>query len=142
MDVPGASWLIGGTPNRDQARWSVLFGGLGIAVLAAAAGLAGMAEFLRHGRALAPLSVLTGGHRVFRTSAAWSVFLPLGLAGVLGAAVGVLLAGPVVHAGAPPISATTLTGCAVVVIALGLVMWVWAASTAVRQAVAWRPGGD
>ncbi|CQR59615.1 Hypothetical Protein Snas [Streptomyces leeuwenhoekii] len=95
VGAPGEDQMIAGIPNRDQGRWSTLLGVLGIAVLTVTAGLSGMAEFLRHGRALAPLSVLTGGLRVFRTSAAWSVLAPLALAGIAGSVIAAGLAAPV-----------------------------------------------
>jgi hypothetical protein len=138
---PGATWLAGSAPQRDHARWSVLFGGLGFAVLTLAVGLVGVAEFLRQERAVAPSPARTGGQRTIRSSAAWSVLLPLGLAGVVGAAVGALIAGPVVHAGGPS-SGSLLIGGTAVAVGWGLVMWAWAASLAVRQADERRPGGD
>ncbi|QIP85479.1 hypothetical protein GLX30_17185 [Streptomyces sp. Tu 2975] len=114
----------------------------GIAVLAVTAGLSAMAEFLRHGRALAPLSVLTGGLRVFRTSAAWSVLTPLALAGLVGSVVAAGLATPVNADGESYITRELLWSAAGIVLIVSILMWLWAATVAVRQARAWRPRGD
>ncbi|MEU0405403.1 ABC transporter permease [Streptomyces sp. NPDC006197] len=140
--APGESKLTAGVPNRDQGRWSALFGMVGIAVLATTAGLSAMAEFLRQGRALAPLSVLTGGLRVFRTTAAWSVLLPLALAGTVGTAIAAALAAPVSADGESSITGGLLLSTAGVVLVVGLLLWVWASRVAIRQARTWRPGGD
>ncbi|MEV8018748.1 ABC transporter permease [Streptomyces sp. NPDC086554] len=140
--APGEGELTAGIPNRDQGRWSALFGVTGIGVLTLTAGLSGMAEFLRHGRALAPLSVLTGGYRVFRTSAAWSVLAPLALAGLAGTVVAAMLAAPVSSDGESYISGGLLIASAAVVVAVSLVMWLWSSSVAGTQARQWRPRGD
>ncbi|MFF8836260.1 ABC transporter permease [Streptomyces sp. NPDC015130] len=134
--------LTAGAANRDQGRWSVLFGLAGIAVLAATAGLGAVAEFLRHGRALAPLSVLTGGLRVFRTSAAWAVLAPLALAGTAGTGVAAVLAAPITGGDASHITAGVILSATGVVLAVSVLLWVWASHVAVRQARSWRPGGD
>ncbi|WLQ44036.1 ABC transporter permease [Streptomyces laculatispora] len=140
--APGEDELTAGVPNRDQGRWSTLFGLIGVAVLTVTAGLSGMGEFLRHGRALAPLSVLTGGLRVFRTSAAWSVFMPLLLAGLAGSVVAASLADPVSDTDEAFLTRDLTTWTASTVVAIGVLMWVWASTVAVRQARRWRPRGD
>ncbi|MFF5768573.1 ABC transporter permease [Streptomyces tanashiensis] len=140
--APGESELTAGVPNRDQGRWSALFGMVGIAVLATTAGLSAMAEFLRQGRALAPLSVLTGGLRVFRTSAAWSVLAPLALAGTAGTAVAAALAAPVSANGESYITGGLLVSTAGVVLLVSVLLWAWASRVAIRQAQRWRPSGE
>ncbi|MEU7121519.1 ABC transporter permease [Streptomyces zaomyceticus] len=140
--APGENELIAGIPNRDQGRWSALLGILGIAVLTMTAGLSAMAEFLRQGRALAPLSVLTGGLRVFRTSAAWSVLAPLAVAGTVGTAVAAALAAPVTADGESSITGGLLLSTTGVVLVLSVLLWLWASHIAVRQARTWHPGGD
>ncbi|MEU4076864.1 permease [Streptomyces venezuelae] len=140
--TPGENELIAGVPNRDQGRWSALLGTLGIVVLTLTAGLSAMAEFLRQGRALAPLSVLTGGLRVFRTSAAWSVLAPLALAGTAGTAIAAALASPVSGDGESPITAGLLLSTTTVVLAVSFLLWLWSARVAIRQARTWRPAGD
>ncbi|QES49069.1 permease [Streptomyces venezuelae] len=140
--TPGEEQLTAGIPNRDQGRWSTLLGVTGIAVLAVTAGLSAMAEFLRHGRALAPLSVLTGGLRVFHASAAWSVLTPLALAGLVGSVVAAGLAAPVTAYGESYITRELLWSAAGIVLVVSVLMWLWAATVAARQARAWHPRGD
>lgn len=142
IGAPGESHLTAGVPNRDQGRWSALFGMVGIAVLAATAGLSAMAEFLRQGRALAPLSVLTGGLRVFRASAAWSVLAPLAFAGTAGTAVAAALAAPVTANGESYITGGMILSTAGVVLVVSVFLWGWASHVAIRQAQTWRPSGD
>ncbi|MFE0738749.1 hypothetical protein [Streptomyces sp. NPDC058855] len=114
----------------------------GITVLALTTGLAALAEFLRQGRALAPLSVLTGGLRVFRTSAAWSVLAPLAVAGAAGTAVAAALAAPVAAHGESSVTGELIAATIGVVFVVGAFLWVWASRVAVRQARRWRPGGE
>lgn len=140
--APGEDELTAGIPNRDQGRWSTLLGLIGVAVLTVTAGLSAMAEFLRHGRALAPLSVLTGGLRVFRTSAGWSVFMPLLLAALAGNAVAAGLADPVSTSDDAFLTHELTMAAASTVLVVGAFMWLWASTVAVRQARRWRPRGD
>ncbi|MFE1908380.1 ABC transporter permease [Streptomyces gardneri] len=142
VEAPGDDELVPGAPNRDQGWWSALFGLVGIAVLAMAAGLGAMAEFLRQGRALAPLSVLTGGVRVFRTTAAWAVLAPLALSATVGTAVAAVLAAPITAGDESFITGGLILSATAVVLAVGVLLWAWASRVAVRQARAWRPGGD
>ncbi|MFF8265662.1 ABC transporter permease [Streptomyces virginiae] len=142
IKAPGEDQLTAGVPNRDQGGWSALFGVTGIAVLAMTAGISAMGEFLRHGRALAPLSVLTGGQRVFRTSAAWWVLAPLALAGTAGTAVSAALAAPVTANGESYITAALLMSTVSVVLVVSLLLWIWAFRVAIRQAQTWRPSKE
>ncbi|WP_326788782.1 ABC transporter permease [Streptomyces sp. NBC_00151] len=141
--APGEEWLTATIPNRDQGRWIALLGLVGIGVLTMAAGLSAMAEFLRHGRSLAPLSVLTGGFAVYRSSAGWSVMVPLALSGVGGGVVAAWLARPVSRPGGSYyISLDLWVTTVMVVVGVALAMWLWSAAVAVRQARGWRPRGD
>ncbi|WP_405901456.1 ABC transporter permease (plasmid) [Streptomyces sp. NBC_00727] len=140
--APGEDELTAGIPNRDQGRWSTLLGLLGVTVLTLTAGISAMAEFLRHGRALAPLSVLTGGLHVFRTSAAWTVFMPLVLAALAGSAVASGLADPVSESDDAFLTRDLTLAAAGTVLAIGILMWAWANTVSVRQARRWRPRGD
>ncbi len=142
VDPPGASGLLGGTPNRDQALWTVLIGVTAVAVAALAAAFAGAAEYLRHGRAAAPLIALTGDFRVFKGHAVWSVFLPVALAAAAGTAVGALVAKPVDDVGSQLITMTLLVSCIVAVTVLGAVVTAAAAVITIREAKKWVPHGD
>ncbi|WP_143202985.1 ABC transporter permease [Streptomyces sp. CB02460] len=140
--APGEDELSAGIPNRDQGRWSTLLGLLGVTVLTLTAGISAMAEFLRHGRALAPLSVLTGGLHVFRTSAAWTVFMPLALAALAGSAVASGLADPVSESDDAFLTRDLTFAAAGTVLGIGILMWAWANTVSVKQARCWRPRGE
>ncbi|WP_160145085.1 ABC transporter permease [Actinacidiphila yanglinensis] len=142
VGAPGEDQVTAGIPNRDQGRWSTLLGVIGICVLTVTAGLSAMAEFLRQGRALAPLTVLTGGLRLFRSSSAWSVLAPIALAGLAGSVVAVGLAAPVTADGKSYITPELLWSTTGIVLLVSVLMWLWATIVAVRQARAWRPRGD
>ncbi|MFD5936822.1 hypothetical protein [Streptomyces sp. NPDC060333] len=100
-----------------------------------------MSEFLRNGRALAPVAGLAGNHRVHWSTAAVGILAPLTLAGVAGCTIGVWLAFPKTSGGASYITGGLLAGCAAAVTVVGLVAWVWGAAVSVRQAARWRPRG-
>ncbi|MER8001134.1 ABC transporter permease [Streptomyces sp. NPDC095613] len=142
IDAPGADQLVGGAANRDQGRWSALLGLAAVIVLALTAALACMAAHLRAGRALAPLTVLAGRDTVFLTIAAWSVAVPLTVSGVAGTVVGVWLTQPVTRPFGYSFPDSVMTAPLAVVAFTASATWLWAATTAVRLARAWRPGGE
>ncbi|MFI1970368.1 hypothetical protein BLA24_27565 [Streptomyces cinnamoneus] len=74
-----------------QSRWLPFLGAVGTVVLAVAMVFAAFSEFLRFARSLAPLAVLTGNGRIFRTTAVWALGVPVAVAGVLGLAMYVVL---------------------------------------------------
>ncbi|MEV7416618.1 FtsX-like permease family protein [Streptomyces sp. NPDC089919] len=142
VDTIGGEWLTAASVNGLQGRWITLFGLCGITVLGAAAALSSLAEFLRQGRALAPLTSLAGNHRVYWSTAAFTIFVPFALAGLAGCTIGVWLAFPKTAGGASYITDSLLAECTLAVAAIGLGAWVWASSSSVRQAAAWRPRGE
>ncbi|MFI8105387.1 ABC transporter permease [Streptomyces sp. NPDC086023] len=142
VDTIGGEWLTAASVNRLQGRWITLFGRCGISVLGAAAALSALAEFLRHGRALAPLTGLAGNHRVYWSTAAFTILVPLSLAGLAGCTIGVWLAFPKTAGGASYITDDLLAGCALAVAAIALVAWIWGSNSSARQAAAWRPRGE
>ncbi|MGW4050563.1 ABC transporter permease [Streptomyces sp. NPDC004779] len=138
----GENWLVGAKVNQLQGNWLTLFGLAGIALLAAASAIAGLAEFLRSGRALAPVTTLTGNSRVYWATAAYGILVPLALAGVVGSAVGEWLAFPTTDSGASYISGGLLAACVAAATLVGAAGWVWGALVSVRQAAGWRPRGE
>ncbi|MEU8776622.1 ABC transporter permease [Streptomyces sp. NPDC048606] len=142
VDSIGGEWLTAAEVNRVQGRWITLFGLLGICVLASAAAFGSLAEFLRNGRALAPLTGLAGNRRIHWATAAVSVLAPLCLAGIAGCVIGAWLAFPKTASGASYITDGLLVGCAAVVALVGVVAWIWGATVSVRQATLWRPRGE
>ncbi|MFD7906506.1 ABC transporter permease [Kitasatospora sp. NPDC059747] len=141
VSTVGGEWLIGTNATGDQARWILLMGAAAIAILAAAIGISSLAEFLRFGTTLAPTTVLTGTPGVYAVAAAWSVMLPMALAGLAGDAIGAWLASSLPVGGAE-LSTATLAYCALATIALATVLWAWGTATSMRQARTWTPGKD
>jgi hypothetical protein len=120
--------------------WVRLMSLVGVGVIGLAAGTSAMAEFLRFGRELAPLSVLTGSRRIFRSVAMWSLFMPAVLAAVFGVLVAWWLATPLTSTSvATPTSMAPIT-IGALVCALGLASW--GAHAAVRAAGMWTPSSD
>ncbi|MFC8712065.1 MULTISPECIES: permease [unclassified Streptomyces] len=73
----GDEWVLGASNMRRNVRWVMMLGTSGLLVLLAAAGVSTMAEFRRFSTALAPLVVLTGRTRVFRSVAFWHLTVPM-----------------------------------------------------------------
>lgn len=142
INPPGGEWLAAGQLKRSQGLWITFFGFIGILVLAGASVISGTAEFLRNGRALAPVSVLSGNRRIYWSTAAWSLLVPFVLAGSAGCLVGTWLAYPKTADGSSFISGSFLAACAVGVSVMGLLACAWGANVAARQAATWRPRGD
>ncbi|MFE9404710.1 hypothetical protein ACFYNY_23560 [Streptomyces sp. NPDC006530] len=78
-----------------QARWIPFLGTIGTLYIATAMVLSSLSAFIRLARYLAPLTVLTGNSRIFRTTALWSLSLPITIAGAGGVATYVVLAQPI-----------------------------------------------
>ncbi|KDN84413.1 hypothetical protein [Kitasatospora cheerisanensis] len=136
----GGGWLVGANLTADQGRWIVLLGIAGVAVLALSFGVSGLTEFVRWSRTMAPIGSLTGNHRVLVGSAAWSVLLPVVVANGLGILIGVWLATPVTAQHHSSVSGTLVTASGVAVGVLGILLWCWAVTTALRQTARWLPG--
>ena len=83
-EIPGGSWLVGTVTRASRGAWVTLFGATGITAMALALSLNSLAEFQRFSRSVTPLGVLTGRHRIFLATAAWTLLLPLLLAAALG----------------------------------------------------------
>ncbi|GGZ24651.1 hypothetical protein GCM10010365_51230 [Streptomyces poonensis] len=139
----GETWLLGANLSAAHGRWVVFLGVPGVLLIALAAALANLAEFLRLSRSVAPLSVLTGRRRVFWTSAAWSLLAPLLAAVAAGCVAAVWLASPQENPDQGiSLSGSLLWGTAAGLAALSLVAWAWGARSAIAQATRWRPYGE
>lgn len=123
-------------------RWIRLLASTGMFVVVLAAGLGAMGEFVRHGRELAPLSVLTGQHRVYRTTALWSLLLPSLLAVGIGILTSIWLATPIQVDRPTVISMTSLAPTALAAVCGAIVLTAWGARASVRSARNWRPTAD
>ncbi|MEV0262783.1 hypothetical protein AB0I49_15780 [Streptomyces sp. NPDC050617] len=126
-----------------QSRWLPFLGAAGTVVLSTAMIFAAFSEYLRFARSLAPLAVLTGNSRVFRTTAAWTLGAPVAAAGVLGLAVYAVL-GQAVTGG--PYGATLsaelcLSLFVMALIAAAALTWI-AGREAERTSSRWKPRAD
>jgi hypothetical protein len=122
------------------AGWLRLLSTVGIAVVCLSAGIGALTDFLRFGRELAPLSVLTSGGRLYGAVAGWSLLLPTALASLAGVGLAWWLAAPVRSvAPSDPLGLVSLTTGALV---CALALTAWGAATARRAASGWRPVGD
>ncbi|MFI9235684.1 hypothetical protein [Streptomyces sp. NPDC053079] len=126
-----------------QSRWLPFLGLLGTVVLVIAMVFAASSEYLRFARSLAPLAVLTGNSRVFRTTAVWTLGAPVALAGVLGLIVYVALGQAVTGGpyGAELSGALCLTLLLASVVISAVVAWT-AGVEAERGSRHWTPRAD
>ncbi|WP_030144583.1 hypothetical protein [Glycomyces sp. NRRL B-16210] len=131
---------VGSTPSEEQARWITAFGTVALAVLALTSVLSASGEFLRHGRALAPIGVLTGGLRTFRATSAITVFLPLLIGTTVGVTVGIAASNTLMRPGTTLLKAEYLVPTVCTLLVVSVLMWLWASTVAIREAVKWRPG--
>jgi len=126
-----------------QARWIPFLGTIGTLYIAVAMVFSSLAEFVRFARALAPVTVLTGHSRVYRTTAAWSLSLPIALAGAAGVAAYVVLAQPISGGDqGAQLSLSLCGGLLVLTLALAAAAAGAAGLAATREARKWRPRAD
>ncbi|MGW4564732.1 hypothetical protein ACWEN3_20705 [Streptomyces sp. NPDC004561] len=142
-ELPGEGWLVGARNGVAHGRWVVFFGVPGLLVVAVAAALGSLAEFLGFSRLVAPLSVLTGRRRVYYSAAAWALLAPLLAAIATSVVVASWLAAPQASpADGIGLSASTLAATASALAVLAVLTWWWGARAALRQAARWRPYGE
>lgn len=98
---------------------------------------------MRFTRAIAPVSVLAGSRRVYAAVAAWTLMAPLCVAAAMGVVGGVWITLPLTT---PPRSGelpgSTLALVVGALVALSVVMAMFAARGAVRESDRWRPHHD
>lgn len=135
------NWL--GSSRSRLPNWIQLFGITGILFVLGAGAVSAAAEFVRVRHALAPLSVLTGNRRVFRSVTAWHLTVPLLIATVVTGAVTAwhsVFFIALVEQGS--VSWTVLglgvTACA----AVSLIVGHLGARAAARESDRWRPTAD
>ncbi|MEU8686073.1 FtsX-like permease family protein [Streptomyces sp. NPDC048611] len=138
----GIGWISGGKVLSDQSGWLLFFGLLGTCVLAVGFALNSQAEFLRQGRAAAPVAVLCGRRTVFYGLSAWSLLAPVLASGAVGVLVYSWLATPLVTDGHANTSLPLMLAGLGVSGALGLVLWGCGGASAARSAGRWRPSGE
>lgn len=137
------SLYLGAVGGLETAtRWIRLLAATGMFVVVLAAGLGAMGEFVRHGRELAPLGVLTGRRTVYRTTALWSLLLPSMLAVGIGALTSIWLAAPIQIDRPTVISVASLAPTTLAALCGGIVLTAWGARASIRSARDWRPTAD
>ncbi|WP_043265908.1 hypothetical protein [Streptomyces sp. CT34] len=143
VDTPGAGWLVGAKESVAHGRWVLFFGVPGVLIVALAVALANLAEFLRFSRKIAPVSVLTGHRKIYYSTAAWTLLVPL-LASVATSVVAASwLAAPQERpADGVELSNSILAATSGALALLALLTWWWGSRAAVRQASDWRPFGE
>ncbi|MFJ8843738.1 ABC transporter permease [Streptomyces cyaneofuscatus] len=137
----GGEWLGGAAQLAKPAAWTLLLGFVGVVLLAFAAAVNNLGEFLRFGRSLAPLSVLVGKPGIFYVSAGWTILLPLTVAGALGVVVSAWLSAPMTTKGAV-LTDSFLAALLILAGTLAVISWAWGARTAHHLADRWRPAAD
>lgn len=138
--VPGESWYIGAVPPLEQSGWIALIGGYGLVVLVLATGLGLAGEFLRFGRTVAPVSVLTGNRRIYWRTAALVALLPLTAAVAGGFLVGYQVVRPMATTSVNLITPAFVATCCAATLVAGVIVWLWSAAASVGAAGRWRPG--
>lgn len=137
----GGEWA--GSSRSRLSNWIQLFGITGILFVLVAGAVSAAAEFVRIRHALAPLSVLAGRRRVFRSVTAWHLTVPLLIATVVAGVVtawhsvffiALVQEGSVSWA----VLAAGVSACAVVSLTVGFL----GARAAAREAEGWRPAAD
>ncbi|MFE1287371.1 permease [Streptomyces sp. NPDC058751] len=137
----GGTWL--GSSRTRLPNWIQLFGVTGLLFLLVAGAVSAAAEFVRIRHALAPLAVLTGRRRVFRSVSSWHLTFPLLIATVMTGAVTAwhsVFFIALVQEGSVSwtVLAAGVTTCALVSLAVGFL----GARAAAREADQWRPAAD
>ncbi|WP_405615137.1 permease [Streptomyces sp. NBC_01508] len=138
---------LGGTSLASSRshlpNWIQLFGVTGILFILVAGSMSAAAEFVRVRHALAPLTVLTGHRRVFRSVTSWHLTVPLLISTVVTGAVTawhsvffifLVQEGSVSWA----VLGFGITVCAAASLAVGFL----GARAAAREANRWRPAAD
>ncbi|MCT7354407.1 permease [Streptomyces sp. 15-116A] len=137
----GETWL--GSSRSRLPNWIQLFGVTGILFLLVAGAVSAAAEFVRIRHALAPLAVLTGRRRVFRSVSSWHLTVPLLIATVAAGAITAwhsVFFIALVQEGA--VSWTVLTAGIATCAAVSLTVGFLGARAAAREADRWRPAAD
>jgi hypothetical protein len=132
---------LGGSGEGIAAQqWLELLSLIGVLVIVAVAGFGSIAQFVRTGRELGPVSVLAGSRKVYYTVSLWSLLAPTVLAVFMAVAVSWFVTSPLMASSGSRLSALASVGAAGLVCA-GVMAW-WGARTAASSAAVWRPHGD
>ncbi|MFE9649947.1 hypothetical protein ACFYO0_38725 [Streptomyces sp. NPDC006365] len=141
VGAPGSEWDISEV-IAQRGRWIQLLGGVGVLFLALAAVVTNLSDFVRLGRTLAPLAVLTGQRRLFWTTSMFVLLGPLLLAAVVAVVAMVWLGAPMMTAFASTLPASFVISMLAGAAMLALVCWLWGARTVISAARRWHPTAE
>ncbi|MEN3586306.1 hypothetical protein AAH978_19450 [Streptomyces sp. ZYX-F-203] len=142
MTSAGGFYLTSVGGLDAATRWIRLLSMVGLFTIALAAGLGALGEFLRGGRELAPLGMLTGRHTVFLVTAVWSFLLPCVLAVALGVLTSVWPATPIQLGRPETISLAALAPMSMAALCGAVLLAAWGAVAAASSTRRWRPVAD
>ncbi|WP_218781491.1 hypothetical protein, partial [Streptomyces griseiscabiei] len=141
VTVFAAAGTLGGSGEGVAARqWLELLSVAGVLVIVVVAGIGSVAQFVRAGRELGPVSVLTGDSRVYYAVSVWSLLAPVVFAVCAAVAVTWFVTTPLMAGSASRLSALSAVGGAGLLCAAAMA-W-WGARTAAATGSVWRPRND
>lgn len=133
LSTLGQDWVTAGNNLAIRAKWTVLLGTLGVLAVAIAGACALAGDVIASGQQLTKIALLTGRRRWVYVLTMWRSTAPLLLAGLLGAAVYLILptglsSGSVYMRPSAPLALGVLAGAATI----GTLTAVWAARRLTR----------
>ncbi|MFF6997717.1 hypothetical protein ACFY93_22535 [Streptomyces sp. NPDC008313] len=132
---------LGGSGEGIAAqRWLELLSVAGVLVIVAVAGIGSVAQFVRTGRELGPVSVLSGNGRVYYAVSVWSLLAPTAFAVSAAVAVTWYVTTPLMADSADRLAALSAVGAAG--LGCAVVMAWWGARTASAAGLLWRPRNE
>ncbi|MGW0861138.1 hypothetical protein [Streptomyces koelreuteriae] len=141
VQVFAMTGTLGGSGEGIAAqRWLKLLSVTGVLVIVLVAGVGSVAQFIRTGRELGPVSVLTGNGRVYYTVSVWSLLVPAVFAVGMAVVVTWYVTSPLQAASESRLSALSAVGAAGLLCAT-LIAW-WGAWTASSTGSVWKPRND
>ncbi|WND36247.1 hypothetical protein RI578_19010 [Streptomyces sp. BB1-1-1] len=141
VQVFAMAGTFGGSGEGIAAqRWLELLSVAGVLLIVVVAGIGSVAQFVRTGRELGPVSVLSGNGRVYYAVSVWSLLAPTAFAVCAAVAVTWYVTTPLMAGSADRLSALSAVGAAG--LACAAVMAWWGARTASAAGLVWRPRND
>ncbi|MFE2047694.1 hypothetical protein ACFXAS_04235 [Streptomyces sp. NPDC059459] len=141
VQVFAMAGTFGGSGEGIAAqRWLELLSVAGVLVIVVVAGIGSVAHFVRAGRELGPVSVLSGNGRLYYAVSVWSLLAPTAFAVCAAVAVTWYVTTPLMADSADRLSALSAVGAAGLTCA-AVMAW-WGARTASAAGRVWRPRND
>ncbi|MFJ8147708.1 hypothetical protein ACIQ6R_21970 [Streptomyces sp. NPDC096048] len=141
VQVFAMAGAFGGSGEGIAAqRWLELLSVAGVLVIVVVAGIGSVAQFVRTGRELGPVSVLSGNGRVYYAVSVWSLLAPTAFAVCAAVAVTWYVTTPLMADSADRLSSLSAVGAAG--LACAAVMAWWGARSASAAGLVWRPRND